>query len=257
MNDNNMYYKLLKYITLIFLISPICFMILDIEDITQYIHLSKNYDWLSFYGTIIVGYTAIIRVLLTLSQEKEIEKERVHPCIKITSVNSNKKSSSSIFLYSNKCSKKSNTICIKLKIENIGNNELKNLYMKSIFMGSIFDFYQDIKDKGFIISNISEKDSIILSIYIKIPSKRKNSKYNFGIIARSFDFEFVNCYGNNYIQKFFFGIRYDFNNDYPTVTEIDINPVSPSYEVTDKKIEEIELLCKYKKDDSFKYPKNL
>lgn len=52
-------------------------LVLDICDITRFIPLSKNYDWLSFGGAIIGGVLTFIGVYITIKNQNREEKERI------------------------------------------------------------------------------------------------------------------------------------------------------------------------------------
>ena len=47
----------------------------DLFDITRYIPLSKNYDWLGFMGAIVGGGTTFAALFLTIEHEQKIDRE--------------------------------------------------------------------------------------------------------------------------------------------------------------------------------------
>lgn len=47
----------------------------DLYDITRYIPLSKNYDWLGFMGAIVGGGSTLAALVLTIEHERKLNKE--------------------------------------------------------------------------------------------------------------------------------------------------------------------------------------
>ncbi len=64
-------------IVVFFILIPFIIFLADILDITQYIKITKNYDWLSFLGSIYASGITIFGVFLTLKIQRKNEKENV------------------------------------------------------------------------------------------------------------------------------------------------------------------------------------
>lgn len=61
-----------------FVIIPFSIFLLDLFNITQYIPLTRSYDWLSFFGSIYASAITILGVFLTLKfQRKSEDKKRI------------------------------------------------------------------------------------------------------------------------------------------------------------------------------------
>lgn len=203
----NLYSKLFKTLLFIFL-ATIILIILDLCDVTQYVHLSNNYDWLSYFGTVLVGFFTIITALITINQNNVFENNRVKPSFKVLKTNSTSFSSNLTF-YNSKCNRNNVDINIKVKIVNDSKNELKNLYLKSVYNKKKF-FYNDYDDNGFIASTINSNDSLIVSIFFVMPvCLIKNDVSN--VISNVFYFTFNDCLGNNYVQKYVLNLNFDYN----------------------------------------------
>lgn len=63
-------------IILFFGIVPLLIFLADIFNITQYIPLTKEYDWLSFFGSLYASAITIFGVFLTLKFQKKSEEEK-------------------------------------------------------------------------------------------------------------------------------------------------------------------------------------
>lgn len=64
-------------VVVFFILIPFIIFLADILDITQYIKITKNYDWLSFLGSIYASGITIFGVFLTLKIQRKNEKENV------------------------------------------------------------------------------------------------------------------------------------------------------------------------------------
>ena len=59
-----------------FIIIPLIIFLADIFDITQYVKLTPNYDWLAFLGSIYATVVTILGVFLTLEYQRKIDNKK-------------------------------------------------------------------------------------------------------------------------------------------------------------------------------------
>ena len=57
------------------LLFSLIFIVADLMNITTYIPLSRNYDWLAFWGAILGGLATLIGVYFTIKGQSETDKE--------------------------------------------------------------------------------------------------------------------------------------------------------------------------------------
>ena len=165
------------FLVILFLIvSTIVMVVLDINDIRNYLPLTHKYDWLSYIGSIIGGLISLFVLLITLHNERRINKENMIeerkrtcypfliPNLKYQNIDLNPDNKSfNLTEYNNDC----------ILLENLSDKNYVNGFMLSftLNMKSLNDnvpsFFR-IKDVRFTISSLKKAKKIISpNIYTK------------------------------------------------------------------------------------------
>lgn len=223
--------KYLRYIIIfcgIVFIITIILVLLDLLDITKYIHLSKEYDWLAYIGTVLAGIGTMLGIYLTFSQSQEIEKNNVKPWIKVSKVDSDIFDLAYFFIHK-ECNKKSIGRSIVIKLENAGNRELTNLRLNETKEDG---FYQSAAFDGFVSPGLNSKENIMIELNYYYT--RNDSCTEF--VENNLVLFFEDCYGNSYYQTFEIKYYLELDIEKPAIffNNVKVKASSPVLPLDDK-----------------------
>ena len=163
--------KLLKNVLIIIIIFTIILMIADLVNITQYIKINPNNDWLGYIGAIIGGLLTLVGVLMTINYENKKRKEElsiqfkpiIQPyCKEIDEIDG---FIETIMVLQNDIRSESKENIIKIVLKNKGRGETNNFTINNIdIIKSNVDVNLSIANNGYRMEKI--RNEIVPDGYI-------------------------------------------------------------------------------------------
>lgn len=232
------YLKYIRIFCIFTVVISLLLLVLDICNINKFLKLTKDYDWLSYIGTVIAGIGTMLGIYFSFSQSQEIEKNRVKPCVNISKVDT-KHFDRMLNLYSRIKDNDYYGPEFVIKVENGSNYELKNLKIHSLGNGEFYQFcYGGTND--LYVPGINPKENVLIRTYYQYPSinikyiKKSKMTKVWNRLLLIFD----DCYGNTYCQEFTVCFSMKFNEFNKKVEFYEILAYSSSSPVSyDKKMQ--------------------